>query len=121
MPLSAAADCHTQLPGLTYSRGCCAQAKCNAVAVMLQKPAAQLDRADARCFACLGLPLPVNVRRGMGGAIAAAGLTGYMEFVGVFMGLDPMMKMPGDAVPRRMASLLVELIQSDELPQVLVC
>ena len=95
------------------------QAKRNAVAETLRKPAAELDRADARCIACLDLPWLVAVRHCETALTTAAGFGSYMEFLGVQLGNDPIMsrkKMPGDAAPIRLAALLLELVQSDELP-----
>ena len=99
----------------------CLQSKRNAVAELLQKPASQLDRADARCYACWTV-FVLSFRRGYATPVAAASFSTYVDFIGTFMSSDPMVsrkKMPSDAVPTRMASLLLELIQSDELPQIL--
>ena len=95
------------------------QAKRNAVAETLRKPAAELDRADARCIACIDLPWVAALRRSVTALAAAAGFGSYMEYVGVTMAKHPILsrkKMPGDAAPIRLAALLLELVQSDELP-----
>ena len=95
------------------------QAKRNAVAETLRKPAAELDRADARCIACIDLPWLVAVRHCETALTTAAGFGSYMEYIGLLFGNHPIVsrkKMPSDAAPIRMAALLLELVQSDELP-----
>lgn len=95
------------------------QAKRNAVAETLRKPAAELDRADARCIACRDIPWLVAKRHSETALVTAAGFGSYMEYIGVTFANHPIMsrkKMPGDAAPIRLAALLLELVQSDELP-----
>jgi hypothetical protein len=95
------------------------QAERNAVAETLRKPAAELDRADARCIACIDIPWYAGTRRSTAAVVAAAGFGSFVEYVGVWMAKHPIMsrkKMPGDAAVFRIATLLLELVQSDELP-----
>ena len=95
------------------------QAKRNAVAETLRKPAAELDRADARCIACSDIPWQLAKRHSDTALSTAAGFGSYMECFGVKTANDPIIsrkKMPGDDAPIRLAALLLELVQSDELP-----
>jgi hypothetical protein len=85
---------------------------------MLRKPADQLDRADAQCYASVMSLFVYSGRRGYTASMAAAGF-GFGDFVRVWAGTDPMVsrkKMPTDAVPRKMISLLVDLLRTGELP-----
>ncbi len=89
----------------------------------LQKPADQLDLADARCIALLECPNCLTFNRySMGSFAKAAGFASSAEHAKVWFGSHPLVsrkKMPGDAIPRRLFSLLLELIQTEKLPNVL--
>ena len=94
------------------------QAKRNAVTEMLRKPASELDRADARCYATLRAEA-CSYRHGCTNVFTAMGSTAK-EYFATLMGANPMIsrkKMPSDAVPRRMAALLLELLRAGELPK----
>eukprot|EP01043_Picozoa_sp_COSAG02_P056470 COSAG02_NODE_6699_length_3414_cov_8.770437_2_plen_278_part_00 len=107
--------------GDTHTGGCYVQAKRNAVAELLRTPASQLSREDAICFACHDIHY-LSSRHELTPSFLAAGFSSFMDYFSMFVKNDPMVsrqKMPGDAVPRRMAALLLELIQSGELPPLL--
>jgi hypothetical protein len=89
--------------------------------VALRKPATQLTRADAVSYACSHSYEPVSFARGCTSPFAAAGLT-VMQWFGLFM-TEPIVskkKMPEDDVPMKMMTLLLELLKSNELPELAI-
>ena len=90
--------------------------------VALRKPASQLTRADAASYACLVAYEPVAYVRGWTTPCAAAGLTA-MQFLGLWMSADPILsktKIPEDDLPMKMMKLLLELLKSNELPELAI-
>ena len=91
--------------------------------VALRKPA-KLTRADAVSYACSLAYEPVTSVRGCAAPWAAAGLTA-IEWLGLWMSEhgEPIIskkKMPKDDVPIRMMTLLLELLKSNELPELAI-
>jgi hypothetical protein len=85
---------------------------------LLSKPASELTKADAISAACLWAYFPSTTVRGWTQSFAAAGVT-VPEWFKFFIGNDPLVsqqKQPSDAAPRRMLSLLLELLKANELP-----
>ena len=92
------------------------------VNIALRKSAAQLTRADAVSYACVNAYDPVHLVRGATAPWAAAGLTA-MQFLGLWMGVEPIIskkKMPEDDTPMKMMTLLLDLIKSNELPELAI-
>ena len=88
----------------------------------LRKPASQLTRADAVSYACALAFEPVAYARGATAPWAAAGLTA-MEYLGLFMSAEPIVskkKTPKDDVPMKMMTLSLDLLKSNELPQLVI-
>jgi hypothetical protein len=84
----------------------------------LRKPASELTKADATSYACLQAYDNASLSaRGFAAPWHAAGLT-ERGFIKLWMGLEPIVSkklMPSDDVPRKMLTLLLDLIQSNEL------
>ena len=88
-----------------------------------QKTAEQLDLDDARSFACGALVDALRHEHGWTGGTAAAGFGSAMEWVGISMAENPMTsakRCPTDDKPIKMLALLVELLQSGELPDLAI-
>ena len=86
----------------------------------LRQPAAQLTRADAASYACAWAYDPIASAQGFTAPWAAAGLTGR-EWMGLLLGAEPIVskkKLPEDDVQMKlMTLLLLELLKSNELPE----
>jgi hypothetical protein len=88
----------------------------------LRKPASELTQADARSYACEYAHESPPIMRGLGSFARAAGLSAK-EFVGSWYTLQPIMsqkRMPSDDVPRQMLTLSLELLRSNELPDLAI-
>jgi hypothetical protein len=88
----------------------------------LRKPASELTRADARSYACSRAFEAPSFVRGCTETFAAAGL-GSMEYFGLWMSAEPIVSkklMPADDVPRQMLTLSLELLESNELPDLAI-
>eukprot|EP01046_Picozoa_sp_COSAG06_P009431 COSAG06_NODE_493_length_15060_cov_50.594546_14_plen_563_part_00 len=88
----------------------------------LRQPAAELTRADAMSFACYLAHDTINAARGCTEPYRAAGLT-VLEFLGLWMSAEPIAskkKLPKDDVPTKMVTLLLELLRSNELPELAI-
>jgi hypothetical protein len=88
----------------------------------LRQPAAEVTRADARSYACLYAYEPITATRGYTKPWGAAGLTAR-EFFGLWMSAEPIVskkKLPEDDVPTKMATLLLELLKENELPELAI-
>ena len=96
---------------------------CNSVDnAALRKPAAQLTRADAVSAACSRAYLAPSAARGFDAAWGAAGLTA-MEWMMLMLSAEPIgskKKLPEDEVPAQMLTLLLELLKSNELPELAI-
>ena len=85
----------------------------------LRKPASQLTRADAASYVCTIAYEPVCFAHGATAPWAATGFTA-MGFFDLCLS-DAILskkKTPENDVPRKMLTLLLELLQSNELPEV---
>jgi hypothetical protein len=94
----------------------------SALNTALRQPAAELTRADAMSYACSCAYEPISAARGYTEAWGAAGLT-TMEFIGLWLSAEPIAskkKQPEDDVPTKMATLLLELLKANELPELAI-
>ena len=95
----------------------------NIAHVALRKPASELTKADATSYACLQAHVPAySSARGWTAPWKAAGFTAK-EFLKAWMSFDPVVSkklMPTDDVPRQLLTLLLDLIPSNELPDLAV-
>jgi len=88
----------------------------------LRKPSSQLTRADAVSYACMCAYAPRAHARGLTAALAASGLT-VTQWIGLFMSDEPIVsqkKTPEDDVALKMMRLLIELLKSNELPELAI-
>jgi hypothetical protein len=88
----------------------------------LRQPAAKLTRADAMSYACAVAYEPIIYARGATKAWGAGGFT-PLEWVGLWMGAEPIVskkKQPEDDVPTKMLTLLMELLKTNELPELAI-
>ena len=88
----------------------------------LRQPAAELTRADARSYACSCAYEPINCARGYTEHFRIIGLTA-LESLGLWMGgasIVSKKKQPEDDVPTKMATLLLELLKANELPELAI-
>jgi hypothetical protein len=88
----------------------------------LRKPASELTQADARSYACSLAYQPAAIVRGVTAFTSATGLSNK-EFVGSWISLEPIVsqkRMPSDDVPRQMLTLSLELLRSNELPDLAI-
>jgi hypothetical protein len=91
-------------------------------AALLRTPASDLTEADAISCACRNSIYPAMEARSWGPPRVAAGYD-TKQWVGIFVSLEPLISQklqPADDVPRRILTLTVELLKSNELSD-LVC
>jgi hypothetical protein len=79
----------------------------------------ELTFEDARSYACFVARQASAGVRGFTVAWAAAGLTD-LEWFTMFMSYEPFMRQPSDDVTRQMLKLLLELLKSNELPELAI-
>ena len=90
--------------------------------VALRQPAAELTRADAASYACSSAFEAIYSARGCTLPLAAAGFT-MPKYFGLWMSAEPISskkKLPDDDVPMKMMTLLLELLKSNELPELAI-
>ena len=79
----------------------------------------ELTFEDARSYACFAARQAPAGARGFTVAWAAAGLTD-LEWYEIFMRYEPFMRQPSEDVKRQMIKLLLELLKSNELPELAI-
>ena len=111
--------------GAMEGHGLCAKlysAPSSVVGALRSKTAAQLDREDALSYACAtALRGSLTDSISWSRACAAVDLTAK-EWIGMFFAEDPFgspQQCPTDDKPIKMVSLLLELLRSDEVPDLL--
>ena len=88
----------------------------------LRQPAAEVTRADAVSYACCLAYEASSLARGTTKAWAVVGIT-VAEWVGLWLSVEPIVskkRQPEDDVPTKMATLLLELLKANELPELAI-
>jgi|EP01046_Picozoa_sp_COSAG06_P039352 hypothetical protein len=88
----------------------------------LRQPATELTRADARSYACYMAYEPIMATRGYTKPWSATGCP-TVEWIGLYMSAEPIAskkKQPEDDVPTKLVTLLLELLKSNELPELAI-
>ena len=91
----------------------------NVVARALRKPAAELDAADARAYACQETYLGYMSARGADAPVRAAGCATVRDWLAIWLSADPITskkKMPEDAHPRALLRLCLEMLGAEQQP-----
>eukprot|EP01052_Picozoa_sp_SAG31_P024095 SAG31_NODE_2026_length_6641_cov_3.312290_6_plen_317_part_00 len=90
---------------------------CNVVAKAIDRtPEGELTREDARSFACLYANYAPAAVRGWDKPVVAAGMSACQEMWGLWMKEDVLCRLRGGERVRQIATHWIELLRSDELP-----